>query len=278
MASSSYEAVAAFAPPSLAASRRSWYMKSAIAACIGAAAVVCIALLAKEKVAETQVHDNALGGAYYAVTKPPAFNFNRFIQNAWFYDGRSADLNEEDFIEKLARRHHYKLQIHHLNTFKDNEFRAALFSENIHCIVFPPLLHFPGVSELAKKDLRGYVSAGNNVVFIGSYEWLSVMNDVFGFQLMSDYKDGPYYRNDRTVRGTPFQWSMSRLSQPDGSVYGVKVDSIPMDGSCMFDTMGCCVVFYVKYNLGTIVYIAFDYDTPYGIGHWDQILHAGMMM
>ena len=71
---------------------------------------------------------------------------------------------------------------------------------------------------------------------------------------------------------------MSRLEQPDGAIYSVKVDSIPMDGSCMFDTMGACVVFYVKYNLGTVVYIAFDYDTPYGIGHWDQILHAGMMM
>lgn len=39
---------------------------------------------------------------------------------------------------------------------------------------------------------------------------------------------------------------MSRLEQPDGSVYGVKVDSIPMDGKCMFDTMNACVVFYVK--------------------------------
>jgi hypothetical protein len=253
-------------------------------------------------------------------------------------------------------------QIHHLTSFKDNVFRAALFSENIHAIVFPPLVHFPGehlpesahirterhtekkrtskmkghtsipavpalasssppfiivtptdseiqgnifdilmwppgsfanpqteipdpetspppgVSELAAKDLRGYVSAGNNAVFIGSYNWLSVMNDVFGFQLMSDYKDGPYYRNDRNVRGTPFQWSMDRLAQPDGSVYGVKVDSIPMDGKCMFDTMGACVVFYIKYNLGTVTYVAFDYDTPYGIDHWDQILHAAMMM
>ena len=29
-----------------------------------------------------------------------------------------------------------------------------------------------------------------------------------------------------------------------------QVDSIPMDGLCMFDTMGACVVFYIKYNLG----------------------------
>mmetsp|Transcript_22027 Transcript_22027/g.60335 ORF Transcript_22027/g.60335 Transcript_22027/m.60335 type:complete len:275 (-) Transcript_22027:120-944(-) len=241
-----------------------------------AVAVLCLGVLVVER--DDDLMGSALGISYYAVTKPPAFNFNRFIENVWIYDGRSASRDEEGFIEKLARRHHYKLQIHHLNTFKDNEFRAALFSQDIHCIIFPPLSHFPGIGELAKKDLRGYVSAGNNIVFVGSYEWLSIMNDVFGFQLMSDYKDGPYYRNDRNVRGTPFQWSMSRLEQPDGSIYSVKVDSIPMEGACMFDTMGACVVFFTKYNLGTIVYIAFAYDTPYGIGHWDQILHAAMMM
>lgn len=155
-------------------------------------------------------------------------------------------------MEKIARRHHYKLQIHRLPSFKDNVFRAALFSEDIRCMVFPPLVHFPGIGELASKDLRGYVSAGNNLVFVGSYEWLSVMNDVFGFQLQSSYADGPYYRNDRTVKGTPFQWSRSMLSEPDAAVYGVKTDSVPMDGNCMFDTMGTCVVFYVKYNLGTV--------------------------
>mgnify|MGYP006876819881 CR=1 FL=1 len=50
-----------------------------------------------------------------------------------------------------------------------------------------------------------------------------------------------------------------------------------MDGNCMFDTMRVCVAFYIKYNLGTVVYLAFDYDTP-EVGHWDQILHAAMMM
>ena len=83
------------------------------------------------------------------------YTISGFIENTWIYDGRSASRDEEGFIEKLARRHHYKLQIHHLNTFKDNEFRASLFSQDIHCIIFPPLSHFPGIGELAKKDLRG---------------------------------------------------------------------------------------------------------------------------
>uniref|UniRef100_A0A6U4Z3J5 Uncharacterized protein n=1 Tax=Hemiselmis andersenii TaxID=464988 RepID=A0A6U4Z3J5_HEMAN len=263
--------------PDIGDKRRTQMMQAAVCTALALAAVVCVGLVVHER-GSGAVGREELGGAYYAVAKPPAFNFNRFIRHAWVYDGRAADPDMTNFVQHVARKHHYKLQIHHLTSFRDNAFRAALFSENIHCIVFPPLVHFPGVSELAAKDLRGYVSAGNNAVFIGSYNWLSVMNDVFGFQLMSDYKDGPYYRNDRNVRGTPFQWSMNRLQQPDGSVYGVKVDSIPMDGKCMFDTMGACVVFYIKYNLGTVTYIAFDYDTPYGIDHWDQILHAGMMM
>merc|ERR1712216_875861 len=131
-------------------SRRAVYAKCALMATIATAVVVGSVLVMADR-HEAVSDGSELGGAYYAVTKPPAFNFNRFISNAWFYSGRSSDGNEEGFIEKLARRHHYKLQIHHLESFKDNEFRAALFSENIHCIVFPPLTHFPGISELAKK-------------------------------------------------------------------------------------------------------------------------------
>jgi len=262
------------------ASRKGFYVRWAVI-CATATAVLAVVAWKGGGVAEkftTGGEGSSLGGAYYAVAKPPAFNFNRFIENTWIYDGRSSDPGTEGFIEKMAKRHHYKLNIHHLNSLRDNEFRAALFSRSIHCIMFPPLTHFPGLSSLAQTDLRGYVSSGNNAVFIGSYEWLSIMNDAFGFQLMSDYKDGPYYRNDRNVRGTPFQWSMSRISQPDGSVYAAKVNSLPLNGKCMFDSMGACVIFYIKYNLGTVTYIGFAYDTPYGIEHWDQVLHAAMMM
>jgi len=37
----------------------------------------------------------------------------------------------ELLVEKLAKKHHYKLEIHHLRTLKDNEFRAALFSQEV---------------------------------------------------------------------------------------------------------------------------------------------------
>jgi hypothetical protein len=45
---------------------------------------------------------------------------------------------------------------------------------------------------------------------------------------------------------------MSRISQPDGSVYAAKVNSLPLNGKCMFDSMGACVIFYIKYNLGCV--------------------------
>ncbi len=59
---------------------------------------------------------------------------------------------------------------------------------HIYPCILTYVMPYSGISGLAKKDLRGYVSSGNNAVFIGSYNWLSVMNDVFGFELMSDYK------------------------------------------------------------------------------------------
>jgi len=37
----------------------------------------------------------------------------------------------ELMLEKLAKKHHYKLEINHLRTLKDNEFRAALFSQEV---------------------------------------------------------------------------------------------------------------------------------------------------
>jgi len=34
-----------------------------------------------------------------------------FIRHAWFYDGRSVAGDQEVFLEKMAKTHHYKLQV-----------------------------------------------------------------------------------------------------------------------------------------------------------------------
>jgi hypothetical protein len=80
----------------MAANRPNYsYAKRAFLAGVAVAAVVCGVLLAAHK--PMAPGDQALEGAYYAVAKPPAFNFNRelsnhagvyaFYQSEWAWEG-----------------------------------------------------------------------------------------------------------------------------------------------------------------------------------------------
>merc|ERR1719409_856273 len=89
------------------------------------------------------------------------------------------------------------------------------------------------------------------------------MNDVFGFQLTDDYQNGPYYRNDRNVRNTPYQYLPSRVEQASIETYAVKTRSLPPGGKSMLDTLGATVAFVIRYDLGTVCYIGYNYNTPF---------------
>jgi hypothetical protein len=41
--------------------------------------------------------------------------------------------------------------------------RAVAWDESTHVMIFPPFTEFPDLHEIAKKDLRNYVSTGNNI-------------------------------------------------------------------------------------------------------------------
>jgi hypothetical protein len=58
--------------------RREWVARGAVASLIAVVAVVCVGLLVRERIAGSGEHGGSeLAGQYYAVAKPPAFNFNR---------------------------------------------------------------------------------------------------------------------------------------------------------------------------------------------------------
>ena len=69
--------VASMAPAGT--SRRAFYAKCALMATIATAVVVGSVLVMADR-HEAVSDGSELGGAYYAVTKPPAFNFNREFQ------------------------------------------------------------------------------------------------------------------------------------------------------------------------------------------------------
>lgn len=53
------------------------------------------------------------------------------------------------------------------------------------------------------RVLQSYASTGNNVVFMGGFGTLDVMNEIFGWQLMPvTYQEGPFYRSDRNAHNT----------------------------------------------------------------------------
>ena len=118
-----------------------------------------------------------------------------FVDQVYLYAGLAVDnKHETGFIAKEIRKHNYQTVIRLFTSLDDATFRAVLWDQAVHCLVWPPFVRYPGISETAKTDLRAYTAAGNNVVFLGNYVAVQFMNDVYGFQLMDDYQNGPYYR------------------------------------------------------------------------------------
>jgi hypothetical protein len=48
---------------------------------------------------------------------------------------------------------------------------------------------------------------------MGSSVETHVINQVFGYQLAQDYKPGPYYKNERGVKGTALETLPSRVNE-----------------------------------------------------------------
>jgi len=201
------------------------------------------------------------------------------IEDVYVYAGKEEHTRHlVPFICRLIKRHRFRLNIHQFFSVEDAPLRSVLWSHDSRVVIFPPFESYPEISSKGFTDLRAYVAAGNNVVFMGSYIALQVMNDAFGFSLRDDYKEGPYYRNDRNVRGTEFEYLPSRLNEPSPRVYGAMAKSLPPGGFSLYDSLGSVVVFYVRYDLGTVVYIGYQFDNPYQIDSWVRVIHAAMAM
>ena len=56
----------------------------------------------------------------------------------------------------------------------DAPLRSVLWSHDSRVVIFPPFESYPEISTKGFTDLRAYVAAGNNVVFMGSYIALQV--------------------------------------------------------------------------------------------------------
>jgi hypothetical protein len=85
-------------------------------------------------------------------------------------------------------------------------------------------------------------------------------------------------RNDRNVRNTPYQYLPSRVEQASIETYAVKTRSLPPGGKSMLDTLGATVAFVIRYDLGTVCYIGYNYNTPFHADQWTRVLHCAIDM
>ena len=138
----------------------------------------------------------------------------------------------------------------------------------------------PGLGAMGRRDFVAWVSSGRNVVFTGGYRQLAAMNELFGFALEEvPYIPGPFWRNPRNTPGTPFAYGPDRLEEYGGSaVYGVKIDSIPLTGYSMYDSMRVSPVFYIKYNLGTVCYVGASFQGMGPSNPWGAVLRDAIRM
>jgi hypothetical protein len=177
----------------------------------------------------------------------------------------------------MLRRYHYAVQFVPLPVhFGDQSLRVAFFDHPRvpAAVITSP----PGFTELGRRDFLAWVSSGRNVVFTGGYATISSMNALFGFELeYVPYQPGPYWRNDRNVHGTPFQYGPPRIEET-GSSYGVKIDSIPLTGYSMYDAQGDSMAFFIKYNLGTVCYVGATFGDLDEADPWGRVLRAAVRM
>ena len=181
----------------------------------------------------------------------------------WLYAGRETYLwgrgKEIGDLKSILRKGHYETTVMTFNSMKIAPMRAVAWDESTHVIIFPPFAEYPDVHEIAKKDLRNYVSTGNNVVFLGGFASIGLMNEIFGFRLKAEtYQSGPFYRNERYARGTVFEYLPSRLGE-DGLIYGCKLQSLPPGSKSFYDTLGDAVAWSVRYDFGMVTYLGNNY-------------------
>lgn len=198
----------------------------------------------------------------------------------WLYAGRETYLwgrgKEIGDLKSILRKGHYESTVMTFNSLKVAPLRAVAWDESTHVIIFPPFTEFPDLHEIAKKDLRNYVSTGNNIVFLGGFASIGLINDIFGFRLRAKtYESGPFYQNERYAHGTVFEYLPSRLGE-DGLIYGCDIQSLPPGAKSFYDTLGDSVAWSVRYDFGMVTYVANNYMSAFHMGAWHKLLQAAV--
>ena len=139
----------------------------------------------------------------------------------------------------------------------------------------------PDLSELAKSEIRDFVSNGNTVImFAPANNSIGFLNDVFGFSLNYDSGDNSDL-NVPDASGTSFASGPSSLESPSAT-NSIFTSTLPVGSKSIYTFNGGdnATVAQIPYFAGKIIIMGWDwYDAaPYGSndGGWLEVLELAV--
>merc|ERR1712146_81140 len=138
---------------------RSWMQRHRSALIAGVSGILLCATIASVAVLRGGSPAPTAAGSALAVAQGDTavteslWQKSRFLGAVWIYSGEDVDQRyEEPYLERLARRHHYGIKIHHLSSLRDAPLRSALWQSDIPTFIFPPFeASYPEISKLAAQ-------------------------------------------------------------------------------------------------------------------------------
>mmetsp|Transcript_11536 Transcript_11536/g.27953 ORF Transcript_11536/g.27953 Transcript_11536/m.27953 type:complete len:279 (+) Transcript_11536:24-860(+) len=181
------------------------------------------------------------------------------------------------WMKGILSQGHPETEVKTFASLRNAALRAACWDESSHVLVFPSFEDYPDLHMIAKTDIKGYASAGNNVVFLGGFGSLDIMNEIFSWELTPvTYQEGPYYRSERNVHNTVFETMPSFIGAGSQDVHGVHMGSLPPNARSYYDSIGDSVVWSVRYDLGMVTYVGSSLQGSSGNAEWHRMLQAAV--
>mmetsp|Transcript_54936 Transcript_54936/g.128480 ORF Transcript_54936/g.128480 Transcript_54936/m.128480 type:complete len:278 (+) Transcript_54936:28-861(+) len=201
----------------------------------------------------------------------------------YLYSGQETNLyghgQEIGDVKNILRKGHSQTLVKMLPSLRVAAVRAATWDKTAHAIVFPTFEEYPDLHMISKADFKSYASEGNNIVFMGGFGTLAVINEIFGWQLTAvPYQAGPFYKSQRNAHNTVFEGMPSTVSGGRGSIYGVRMGSMPTGARSYYDSLGDSVVWAVRYDLGMVTYVGSDMHETYDNAEWHKLLQAAVAL
>ena len=183
----------------------------------------------------------------------------------YIYAGREVKPHSTELTAYILESGFGIEKIGYINSASDSDIRSAVWDDDCKAIIFPALKDIPDFGANAAKDLKAFVARGmsqsGTVLFLGSPVEVHLINELFGFEIQQDYKEGPYYKNGRYSKRSAWAKLPPRVREMGQTEsLGFLMSSLPPETRSYYDSFGDSVAGCARYDLGRVCYLAQDFS------------------